>query len=74
VEFGGRRCSDDITRSVDLARKTILPVDSRVEGGLVDWLRKTLNACNTHKEAVMAFVVAIAGMILPAISVEVSSV
>lgn len=32
--------------------------------------RMALNACKTHKLAVMAFVVAIAGIILPAISVN----
>jgi hypothetical protein len=74
VGFGGRRGSEDITRSVDLVRNTILPVDNRLEGGLVDWLRRTLNACKTHNDAVMAFVVAIAGIILPAISLEVSNV
>lgn len=30
-----------------------------------------MKACRTHREAVMAFVVAMAGIMLPAISVEI---
>ena len=57
--LGGLRVSLLMTRAPERSRKTIraLPRSSR----------NTLKACMTHKAAVMALVVAMAGMMLPAI-------
>ena len=61
-DFGALKGSEEMTLSFEFTRKILraFPKSSR----------STLNACNTQSPAVMAFVVAIAGMILPASSAE----
>lgn len=78
--FGGLRDSELITRAPERSRKTLYLlgvilglVEEHTFFALCRSPRMTLNACITQRPAVIAFVVAIAGMIFPAISTSVIS-